>query len=67
LAEEETMKTLITRAITGLIFATIMIVVSYFELGYIILMALITAFCTNEYFDITKSLRDESDKIGKNL
>jgi len=59
------MKTLITRAISGLIFVLIMIGASYFQMGYIILMALITAFCTNEYFDITKGLRDENKKFGK--
>lgn len=40
-----------------------MIVSSFFEWGYIVLMALIAAFSTNEYFDITKSLREENSKF----
>lgn len=40
-----------------------MIVASFFEWGYIILMALIAAFSTNEYFDITNSLREENSKF----
>lgn len=59
------MKTLVTRAISGIIFVLIMIASSYFQMGYIILIALITAFCTNEFFDITKSLRDEQKRFGK--
>lgn len=56
------MKTLVTRAVTGIIFVIIMVSASFFQLGYIVLMALITAFCTNEFFDITSSLRDEKEK-----
>jgi len=59
------MSKLVTRALSGLVFATVMIGASYFQAGYIVLMALITAFCTNEYFDITTPLRDEKGKFGK--
>lgn len=58
------MNTLVTRAISGIIFVIIMISASYFQLGYIVLMALITAFCTNEFFDITINLREERRNLG---
>lgn len=56
------MNTFLTRAVTGLIFVAIMIGASVFQWGYIILIALVTAFCTNEFFDITQELRDEPKK-----
>lgn len=56
---------LVERALSGVVFVTIMVGASYFQIGYIILMALITAFCTNEYFDITTPLRDEKEGFGK--
>ena len=59
------MNKLLVRALSGLVFVSIMIGVSYFQLGYIVLMALITAFSTNEYFDITTPLRDEKGKFGR--
>lgn len=56
------MNTFLTRAVTGLIFVAIMVGASFFQLGYIVLIALITAFCTNEFFDITQGIRDEPKK-----
>lgn len=58
------MNTLIVRALSGLLFVVIMIGASYFQWGYIILISLIIAFSTNEYFDITKPLREENEKTG---
>lgn len=59
------MSKLLTRAVSGLVFVTIMVGASYFQVGYILLMALITAFCTNEYFEITTPLRDEQRNFGR--
>tara|TARA_Y100000385_G_scaffold271240_1_gene311024 strand:- start:49 stop:873 length:825 start_codon:yes stop_codon:yes gene_type:complete len=59
------MSTFLTRALTGVLFVVIMVASSYFQAGYIVLIALVTAFCTNEFFDITVSLRDEKPKYSK--
>lgn len=55
------MSKLATRAITALFFAIVMLGVSSFQFGYLILFALLTAFSTLEFLRITKSLRDERE------
>lgn len=50
-----------TRASTGLIFAAVMLGMSYFKMGYFLLFGLISIFSTLEFLAITKSLRDEKD------
>lgn len=53
------MNKLAVRALSGFIFVAIMIGASTFQIGYILLISLIVAFSTNEYFDITTPLREE--------
>ncbi len=55
------MSNIVTRASTGLIFVAIMLSVSYFQMGYFVLFALLSVFSTLEFLKITKSLRDEKD------
>ena len=55
------MSNIVTRASTGLIFVAIMLGVSYFQMGYFVLFALLSVFSTLEFLKITKSLRDEKD------
>ncbi len=54
------MNTLLIRALSALVFAVLMVGLSSFEWGYIVLFTLLTAFCTNEFLDISKKLRDEN-------
>ena len=50
-----------TRALTAVVFVSVMLGLSYFKIGYFILFTIITVFSTIEFLDITKSLRDEKD------
>lgn len=51
------MNSFFQRATTAFFFVGIMIGSALFETSYVVLMALITAFCTQEYMDITSKLR----------
>jgi phosphatidate cytidylyltransferase len=53
------MNSFVQRVLTAIVFVAIMITGILFESTYIVLMGLITAFCTHEYVEITESLRDD--------
>jgi len=51
------------RVLTAIFFVAIMLGSALFESSYLVVIALITAFCTNEYIDITSKLRDDKPKF----
>lgn len=51
------------RVLTAVLFVSIMLGSALFESSYLVVLALITAFCTNEYIDITAKLRDDKPKF----
>lgn len=53
----------VQRALTGIVFVAVMLGSALFESSYLVLMALITAFCSNEYIDITSGIRDDRPKF----
>lgn len=55
------MSKFMTRALTAVFFVAVMLGLSSFKIGYLILFAAISIFSTIEFLDITKSLRDEKD------
>ncbi|MGB1248285.1 MAG: phosphatidate cytidylyltransferase [Chitinophagales bacterium] len=57
-------KKLATRAGSALIFVIIMVGCTLFQASYIVLMALLTAFCTHEYMEVTGVLREENKRFG---
>lgn len=48
-----------TRTLTALVFVAVVLGASYFQYGYFILFALLSAFTTLEFLRITKQLREE--------
>lgn len=52
------------RVLTAIVFVSVMLVGALFSYSYVLLMALITAFCTYEFLEITATLREENKKYG---
>jgi phosphatidate cytidylyltransferase len=59
------MNSFVQRVLTAIVFVSIMLGGVLFESTYVILMALITAFCTHEFLDISAGLRDDRPKYNQ--